>query len=226
MACIQGESASEGRAFDIAFPTGDGAAGPIGGFREVIARLDRIEKMLARGGRAEERIAEVAHRRLARLEREADEQHEKEQHKEEGFVEAITKRWLIDKGFGFAETPEGQMVFMHSSAIRGADLAKIGSRVQMRVVPDRSREDEGLKATEVWTEQAWRDREARRRAAKAAEQARRAAILAADLATRSEERVQSVLDSPPGLVGSYFEGIAKKKEGTPVDISGMDTRGA
>ena len=42
-------------------------------------------------------------------------------------VKVIVDKWFVDKGFGFGKTPTGQIVFIHASAVQGAEVLKIGT---------------------------------------------------------------------------------------------------
>ena len=105
--------------------------------------------VLVRKERSAEAKAEIAARRLNRMERERDQESEAEC---EGTLEEaladhskVVKviKWFVDKGFGFGKTPTGQVVFIHASAVKGAEVLKIGTDARVEVVNDDARAQGG-----------------------------------------------------------------------------------
>ena len=96
--------------------------------RDVKSELLQIREqvgVLVRRERCAETKAEIATRRLNRMEKERDE--ESEAQCEATLEEALTNqskvvkvtvdKWFVDKGFGFGTTPTGEIVFIHASAV-------------------------------------------------------------------------------------------------------------
>ena len=54
-------------------------------------------------------------------------------------VKVIIDKWFVDEGFGFGKTPTGQVVFIHASAVQGAEVLKIGTDARVEVVHDDAR---------------------------------------------------------------------------------------
>ena len=90
---------------------------------------------------------DVAVRRLERLEREQDEQddHDREASMTEAFadktkvVKLVVDKWFVDRGFGFGKVPTGEIVFIHASAVVGAEVLTIGTNAWVQVVNDDAR---------------------------------------------------------------------------------------
>ena len=154
-----------------------------------------------------------------------DEQVEEEDRKE-GFARCRVAKWLVDRGFGFAELEEGGgQVFIHSAAVVGDDVLRVGSLARVKVIKDRSRADEGLKATEAYGPTQWAERARLRRVTAAATCARKAAEINLKMAKQAEEMV----DRPPGLKTFFVkEAGAKEREqesGKKADKAGSDLFG-
>ena len=91
-------------------------------------------------------------------------------------VKVFVDKWFVNKGCGFGRAPTGEIVFIHASAVQGAELLTIGTDALVQV-----ENDDGLAQ-----EAAERDKE---REKTAAHEVRRAAALTAELAAPSEEKV-------------------------------------
>ena len=151
--------------------------------------------------------ADVAIRRLERLERENLQL--EDEVLESSLPEALADKtkvvklrvdkWFVDKGFGFGKVPSGEVVFIHASAVQGAEVLMIGTEAWVQVVSDDARAQGGVRARRAWKKTAWEQERDRERASKAAERARRAAELTAELAAQSERAVSEVCTHPPGL---------------------------
>ena len=98
----------------------------------------------------------------------------------------------------------GGQVFIHSAVVVGDDVLRVGSLAMAKVIKDRSRADEGLKATEAYGPAQGAERARLRRATVAAACARKAAEVNLRMARQAEELV----DRPPGLKAFF----AKKVE--------------
>ena len=116
-------------------------------------------------------------------------------------------KWFVDKGFGFGTAPSGEVVFIHASAVQGAEVLVVGTDAWTQVVSDRARAKGGYRARKAWGQE--KDRE---RASRAAQQVRRAATLTAELAAQSENKVFEVCSQPPGL---YDEPAAERSVEPP-----------
>ena len=114
-------------------------------------------------------------------------------------MKLVVDKWFVDKGFGFGRVPTGEVVFIHASVVRGAEVLTIGTDAWVQVVHDDARAQEVYRACKAWGHAAWKEERDKERAAKVAEQVRRAAALTAELAARSEKEVSEVCSHPPGL---------------------------
>ena len=102
--------------------------------------------VLVRKERSAEAKAEIAARRLNRMERERDQESEAECEAtlEEALadhskvVRVIVDKWFVDKGFGFGKTPSGQIVFIHASAVLTREWRVVNddARAQGGIEPD------------------------------------------------------------------------------------------
>ena len=112
--------------------------------------------------------------------------------------EGVDKRF-VEKGFGFGKTPPGQVVFIHASAVQGAEVLRIGTDARVEVVNDDARAQGVYRARLAWGQDAWKAEKGKERTNKVAQQVRRAAALTAELAAQSEKKTAAVCDQPPGL---------------------------
>ena len=91
--------------------------------------------------------ADVAVRRLERLEWERFqlEDEEREASLQDALadrtkvVKLVVDKWFVDKGFGFGKVPTGEVVFIHASVVRGAEVLIIGTDAWVQVVHDDAR---------------------------------------------------------------------------------------
>ena len=151
--------------------------------------------------------ADVAVRRLARLEKEHSQLEDEECEASlpdaladrTKVVKLVVDKWFVDKDFGFGRVPTGEVVFIHASVVRGAEVLTIGNDAWVQVVHDDARAQGGYRACKAWGRAAWKEERDKERAAKVAEQVRRAAALTAELAAQSEKEVSEVCSHPPGL---------------------------
>ena len=112
-----------------------------------VVHIRELLGVLFRKERSAEAKAEIAARRLNRMERERDQESEAEceatleeapaDHSK--VVKVIVDKWFVDKGFGFGKTPTGQVVFIHASAVQGAEVLKIGTDARVEVANDDAR---------------------------------------------------------------------------------------
>ena len=157
--------------------------------------------------RRERKLHVKAVRRLARLEKEHS-QLEDEERKPASqdaladrtkVVKLVVDKWFIDKGFGFGRVPTGEVIFIHASVVRGAEVLTIGTDAWVQVMRDDARAQGRYRACKAWGHAAWKEERDKERASKVAEQVRRAAALTAELAAQSEKEVSEVCSHPPGL---------------------------
>ena len=96
--------------------------------------------------------ADVAIRRLERLEKE-DFQREDEAVEaslpealpdKTKVVQLLVDKWFVDEGFGFGKVPSGEVVFIHASAVQGAEVLTIGTEAWVQVVSDDARAQGGV----------------------------------------------------------------------------------
>ena len=107
-----------------------------------LVHIRELLGVLVRKERSAEAKAEIAARRLNRMEATLEEalaDHSK-------VVKVIVDKWFVDKGFGFGKTPTGQVVFIHASAVQGAEVLKIGTDARVEVVNDDARAQGGVQS--------------------------------------------------------------------------------
>ena len=172
-----------------------------------LREIRRMVEFLVRRERKLDVKADVAVRRLARLEKEHSQQEDEECEASlpvaladrTKVVKLVVDKWFVDKGFGFGRVPTGEVIFIHASVVRGAEVLTIGTDAWVQVVHDDARAQGGYRACKAWGRAAWKEERDKERAAKVAEQVRRAAALTAELAAQSEKEVSEVCSHPPGL---------------------------
>ena len=172
-----------------------------------LREIRRMVEFLVRRERKLDVKADVAVKRLARLEKEHSQQEDEECEASlpdaladrTKVVKLVVDKWFVDKGFGFGRVPTGEVVFIHASVVRGAEVLTIGTDAWVQVVHDDARAQGGYRACKAWGRAAWKEERDKERAAKVAEQVRHAAALTAELAAQSEKEVSEVCSHPPGL---------------------------
>ena len=177
------------------------------GWDKELREIRRMVEFLVKRERKLDVRTDVAARRLERLERENSqlEDVEREASLEEALadrtkvVKLIVDKWFVDNGYGFGKAPSGEVVFIHASAVQGAEVLVVGTDAWTQVVSDRARAEGGYRARKAWGQRAWKEEKDRERASRAAQQVRRAAALTAELAVQSENKVFDVCSHPPGL---------------------------
>ena len=178
--------------------------------RDVKNELMHVRELvgvLVRRERSAENKAEVAARRLDRMEREQteadDAEHEVDLQEalanQSKAVKVLVDKWFVDKGYGFGKAPTGEIVFIHASAVQGAEVLTIGTDAWVQVVNDDARAQGVYRAKRAWGRNAWKAERDKENANKVAQQVRRAAALTAELAAQSEKKTAAVCDQPPGL---------------------------
>ena len=133
----------------------------------------RMVEFMVRWERKLDAKADVAVRRPERLEKE-DTQQEDEEHEASlpdtladrtKVVKLVVDKWFVDKGFGFGKVPAGEVVFIHASAVRGAEVLTIDTDAWVQVVHD-ARAQGGIEHAKPGDTPPGKRREIRRRQAK------------------------------------------------------------
>ena len=135
--------------------------------RDVKNELMHVRELvgvLVRRERSAENKAEVAARRLDRMEREQTEAEdvEHEANLQEALanqskaVKVVVDKWFVDKGYGFGKAPKGEIVFIHASAVQGAEVLTIGTDAWVQVVNDDARAQGRYRAKKAWGRNAWK----------------------------------------------------------------------
>ena len=172
-----------------------------------LAHLRELLGVLVRREGCAETKAEIAARRLDRMERE---QHEADDAEHEAnlqealssqskVVKVLVDKLFVDKGYGFGKAPTGEVIFIHASTVQGAEVLTIGTDAWVQVVNDDARAQGGYRAKRAWGRNAWKAERDKEQANKVAQQVKRAAALTAELAAQSEKKTAVVCDQPPGL---------------------------
>ena len=107
-------------------------------------------------------------------------------------VKLLVDKWFVDKGFGFGKVPSGEVVFIHASAVQGAEVLMIGTEAWVQVVSDDARAQGGFRARRA---SAWEQERDRERASKAAERA--AERVVSEVCTHPPRRQQVTAPSLP-----------------------------
>ena len=112
-----------------------------------LREIHRMVDFLVRRERKLDMKADVAVRRLARLEQEHSQL--KDEEREASLPDALADRTkvvklvvdkgFIDKGFNFGKVPTGEVIFIHASVVRGAEVLMIGTDAWVQVVRDDAR---------------------------------------------------------------------------------------
>ena len=127
--------------------------------RDVKNELMHVRELvgvLVRRERSAENKAEVAARRLDRMEREQTEADDAEHEanlqealaNQSKAVKVVVDKWFVDKGYGFGKAPKGEIVFIHASAVQGAEVLTIGTDAWVQVVNDDARAQGGVPSKE------------------------------------------------------------------------------
>ena len=161
-----------------------------------LVHIRELLGVLVRKERCAETKAEIEARRFDRMERERDQESEAEC--EATLEEAPADHSKVARVI-VGKTPSGQVVFIHASAVQGAEVLKIGTDARVEVVNDDARAQGRYRARRAWGQDAWKAEKDKERANKVAQQVRRAAALTAELAAQSEKKTAAVCDQPPGL---------------------------
>ena len=129
-----------------------------------LREIRRMVEFLVRRERKLDAKADVAVRRLERLEREHSQLEDEE--REASLQDALADRtkvaklvvdkWFVDKGFGFGKVLTGEVVFIHASVVQGAEVLTIGTDAWVQVMHDDARAQGGYRACKAWGHAAWR----------------------------------------------------------------------
>ena len=185
----------------------DDVASDMSDVKNELAHVRELLGVLVRRERRTETKTEIAARRLDRMERE---QHEADDAEHEASLEealsnqskavkVLVDKWFVDKGYGFGKAQTGEIVFIHASAVQGAEVLTIGTDAWVQVVNDDARAQGGYRAKRAWDRNEWKAERDKENANKVAQQVRRAAALTAELAAQSEKKTAVVCDQPPWL---------------------------
>ena len=117
-----------------------------------LREIRRMVEFLVRRERKLDVKADVAVRRLARLEKEHSQLEDEECEASlpdaladrTKVVKLVVDKWFVDKGFGFGRVPTGEVIFIHASVVRGAEVLMIGTDAWVQVVHDDARAQGGI----------------------------------------------------------------------------------
>ena len=134
----------------------DDVASDMSDVKNELAHVRELLGVLVRRERRAETKTEIAARRLDRMERE---QHEADDAEHEASLEealsnqskavkVVVDKWFVDKGYGFGKAPTGEIVFIHASAVQGAEVLTIGTDAWVQVVNDDARAQGGVPSKE------------------------------------------------------------------------------
>ena len=76
----------------------------------------------------------------------------------------MVDKWFVDIGFGFGKVPTGETVFIHASAVVGAEVLTIGTDALVQVVNDDAQAQGEYRARKAWGQTAWKKEKDRERA--------------------------------------------------------------
>ena len=117
-----------------------------------LREIRRMVEFLVRRERKLDVKADVAVRRLARLEKEHSQLEDADREASlpdaladrTKVVKLVVDKWFVDKGFGFGRVPTGEVIFIHASVVRGAEVLMIGTDAWVQVVRDDARAQGGI----------------------------------------------------------------------------------
>ena len=84
-------------------------------------------------------------------------------HEQTKVVKMVVDEWFVDTRFGFGKSPTGEVVFIHASVVRGAEVLMTGTDAWAQVVSDDARAQGGSEQEEPGDETRGDDNGARRR---------------------------------------------------------------
>ena len=123
-----------------------------------LREIRRMVEFLVRLERKLDVKADVAVGRLERLEREnsqlEDEEHEASlpdaPEDRTKVVKLVVDKWFANKSFGFGRVPTGEIVFVHASVVRGAEVLTIGTDAWAQDVHDDVRAQGRYRGCKAW----------------------------------------------------------------------------
>ena len=121
--------------------------------RDVKSELMQVREpvgILVHRERCAEARTEIASRKLDRTEKEKDEADDVENEatlqdaltNNTKVVKLVVHKWFVDKGFGFGKAPTGEIVFIHASVVRGAEVFMVDTDAWAQVVEHEELGDE------------------------------------------------------------------------------------
>ena len=164
--------------------------------KEDLKEVRKMLEFLVRRERKVDTQTEVATRRLERLEREKDEG-EGQEH-EANLEEAIADKTKAVKLV--VDVPTCEIVFIHASAVVGAEVLTIGTDAWVQAVNDDARAQRGYRARRAWGQDVWKAEKDKEKANKVAQQVRRAAATGSSV--RKEDSQPRCAISHPALTSS------------------------
>ena len=129
----------------------DDVASDMTDMKNDLAHVRELLRVLVRRERRAETKTEIAARRLDRMEQEQTEADDAEHEvnlqealaNQSKAVKVVVDKWFVDKGYGFGKAPTGEIVFIHASAVQGAEVLTIGTDAWVQVVSDDARAQGG-----------------------------------------------------------------------------------
>ena len=129
-----------------------------------LAHVRELLGVLVRRERCAETKAEIAARRLDRMEREQTEADDAEHEanlqealvNQSKAVKVLVDKLFVDKGYGFGKPPTGEIVFIYACAVQGAEVLTIGTDAWVQVVNDDARAQGGYRAKKAWGRDVWK----------------------------------------------------------------------
>ena len=185
----------------------DDVASEMTDVKKDLAHVRELLGVLVHRERCAETKAKIAARRLDRMERERHEADDAELRSQpsrsprepvEGREGASRQMGSSTRGYGFGKAPTGEIVFIHASAVQGAEVLTIGTDAWVQVVNDDARAQEEYRAERAWERDTWKAERDKGKANKVAQQVRRTAALTAELAAQSQKKTAAVCDQSPG----------------------------
>ena len=135
----------------------DDMASDMSDVKNELAHVRELLGVLVRRERCAETKADIAARRLDRMELEQTEADDAEHEanlqealaNQSKAVKVVVDKWFVDKGYGFGKAPKGEIVFIHATAVQGAEVLTIGTDGWVQVVNDDAQAQEGTKQREL-----------------------------------------------------------------------------
>ena len=98
--------------------------------KQELKEINKMLEFLVRRERKVDSRTEVAVKKLQRLEKEWDEENDKEREAslkkaladKTKVVKLVVDKWFVEKGYGFGKVPTGEIVFIHASVMHGREV--------------------------------------------------------------------------------------------------------